>query len=206
MSLLLPFRNITVTESCWARVAQIVDAGHRMLVTVKCHPLGPRLRDRRGSPVNKRRATHSRQTAGAFADRRIIENTSRVHCGPNPPITSACSRRPGPVRSPIGYLSQPAFGAPASVSDAVQGALRQLAQYYEERPHTRTKRALCPIGTGGRADLRHRDDGAAVDRAILGDDERNQAPASHRRLRALYLGDLCRPFRQLFRAEAAGDR
>src|SRR5216683_3345290 len=53
--------------------------------------------------------------------------------------------------------------------------------------------APCP---GHSQDLRHPLDGSFVGRLVLGHSDRGPAAAGDRELRALHLGDLCRPFRQ----------
>jgi hypothetical protein len=114
---------------------------------------------------------------------------------------AACLGRDG-----IGRTSAADFCRPGERQRHRPRAIRLLAEHDEERPRARTERALCATGAGCSPDLRRRLDGAAIGWAVLGDDERRAAPASHRRLRALYLGDLCRAPRQLCGTEAAGDR
>ena len=86
------------------------------------------------------------------------------------------------------------------------GALRRAARHDEERPHARPERALHAARAGHPPDLRHPVDGPVVGRPVLGRSERGAAPAGDRELRALHLGDLCRPLRQLCRTETAGHR
>ena len=85
-------------------------------------------------------------------------------------------------------------------------ALRRAAQHDEEWPDARPERALHAAGAGHSPHLRHPRDGAVVGRLVLGGAERGAAPAGDREFRALHLGDLRRPLRQLRRTEAGGDR
>jgi hypothetical protein len=48
-------------------------------------------------------------------------NTNSVHCGPNPPTTSASGRRLDQLAHALAIFSRPTYAAPASGSDALQG-------------------------------------------------------------------------------------